>query len=602
MSASVENRPELRLRRLLGRQTPPDVADRAARDLRRMQYLAAAAEGRGKSVSGLVVVREATGKRQVLAIADAVAAGWVELDMAARGDGLRLSARAKDRCSLDGDDLDVLEAAEAAFAEIPSAVAERLRAVLDKYRGVPVLPDEAFDAAKGIPELFREGMHRLVGDTWWRWLTTQLQRVEGKQTAPLTADTFGLDPSILARCRARKQRMTVDAMIAFHRGFAKLGSSRAIKFDPPIIPSPADLATAGWLHALDCEGARHGVPPSARPPGLTAYFCLRVMFESKEWFAAVAGAVEAPQWEKLAAQVTARAAERSARVAEALEGSRTPSPDPSFAGLRKLTRTWAGPWREVYAAMGGGTAEADAAAFDLLAGDPTPHSPAATIREAVRTPGSNPAVDEALVLFRKSHKSLDGASGVAAAVGAFHKALRQAIDRKATTGLPIAEEIADTPAPAIPAAKTWRDHYEKLLKHIRTELASIRAEPSADTAEVASTILSSYLNALEKGQYANQKNRLKLWPVLLAIAARKLGREPTPAAASDLAFENALGRILDATVNEVARDNKHRTILTLSLLGSKPAEIARELKELPENVAEVIKALHADLYLQLTAA
>lgn len=248
------------------------------------------------------------------------------------------------------------------------------------------------------------------------------------------------------------------------------------------------------------------------------------------------------------------------------------------------------------------TAPADGTIFEFLSGvAPRAGSGAARIRDAVIRPDTDPDADAALDRFRKKHKDVIEMPRIASAVRAFRARLAQALDQKRTArdAPPFAEEL--------PA--TWRDLFEKLKVSCREALgqagqpAQPDATPETATAEMlVATVVSHYVAGADERRYGDLRDPKQLWPVLLEMTARRVKRKLTAATVNDPQFAEALGGVLEVAFEDVAKTDRQRMILALTLFGKGSKEIARTADDLPENVKDSIRSLHADLHLRLSPA
>jgi hypothetical protein len=119
---------------------------------------------------------------------------------------------------------------------------------------------------------------------------------------------------------------------------------------------------------------------------------------------------------------------------------------------------------------------------------------------------------------------------------------------------------------------------------------------------MVSTILSSYIAGAEAGRYGDLHDPKQLWPVLLEIAARKMKQKLTAATVTNPRFADALGKAVELAFRDVAQDDRRRIILAHTLFGRTPKDIEGLTGELPEDVSNVVRTLHAELHLRLSAA
>ncbi len=230
--------------------------------------------------------------------------------------------------------------------------------------------------------------------------------------------------------------------------------------------------------------------------------------------------------------------------------------------------------------------------FDLFQHpNPTAGSGAERIRKAVLQPGSDSEADGELLRFRKLHLDLLQAPKIRDLVKSFRKPIVS--DATTTDSL----ETREAPRP------TWRDQLDRLIAHCRDELRADRTATGTDAPEqVVSTILSSFLRLDEAGQFGDLHDPEQLWPVLLAIAGRKLKKKKlTEALIGDARFGAALGAILAETFSDFARDDRRCAILAHRLFGRSNRQIGKLVGEGDRDVANVVRTLHADLHLRLIA-
>jgi hypothetical protein len=235
------------------------------------------------------------------------------------------------------------------------------------------------------------------------------------------------------------------------------------------------------------------------------------------------------------------------------------------------------------------------AIFEFLSGvAPRPGTAADRVRKAVLNPDADPEAAAALVRFRAAHKDLLQAPRVQTAVREFRQRLSLGL---AESELPLAEPIPDPPRTG------WRDLFDRLVAHCRGEFTGAKSSTPVGSAEsLVSTILSSYISGAEAGRYGDLHDPKQIWPVLLEIAARKMKRKLTPETVADPRFADALGSTLEFSFREVARGDRERVILAHTLFGRNPAQIETLTHDFPDDVANVVRALHADLHLHLTNA
>lgn len=239
--------------------------------------------------------------------------------------------------------------------------------------------------------------------------------------------------------------------------------------------------------------------------------------------------------------------------------------------------------------------------FDFLTGPaPQPGTPADRVRKAVLKPESDPDAAAALVRFRAAHTDLLKAPPLAAAVQEFRQTVLDAVKAAAA----VAATAPPPPAapgtkPAMPALPTWRDLFDQLVRHCRAEFANAgRPAPAGSPESVVSTILASYITGREDGRYGSLNDPAQLWPVLLEIAAKKLKRRLTPDMVADPKFAESLSGTLKEAF-DAADDERRKLIVAHTLFGRSPNEIAKLTDDVPQDVGNVVRRLHAKLHLEL---
>ena len=225
--------------------------------------------------------------------------------------------------------------------------------------------------------------------------------------------------------------------------------------------------------------------------------------------------------------------------------------------------------------------------FDFFSQSVTQRSAGAIrVSRAVVKPGSDPDADASLVRFRKSHVDLLNSPRLIALVQQLKKE---------------EEGPIETLVLAKPEAKRadWRSLFDRLIVHCRAELAGTAA--STETPEgVVSSILSSFLRRDSEGQYGDLHDHQQLWPLLIAIAGRKLRKKKlTEKIIADRRFGSALGEILEEAFRDIAREDRRQAIFAHSLFGNSARRIGQLLDEDPEDIASVIRTIHAELHLML---
>lgn len=222
----------------------------------------------------------------------------------------------------------------------------------------PTAPPDA-SGSSAVAADFEKGQNLLVADVFWRWATAHMLRAEKRGlTQAAVAVECNLDESGFAKFLNRQRTITLGAWVKMQRGFSHLARQKKFEFTPLEMPDDRSFGVAGWLHALNRQGARQGVSQARHPLGVLHYYCLRVMFANEAWYKATAGGLTPAQLSSLAVQVFELAQEEAGRVSAMLEdyaqAEKLYPIASTHASLRELCGVWTGPWRVVYTWMGDG--------------------------------------------------------------------------------------------------------------------------------------------------------------------------------------------------------------------------------------------------------
>lgn len=193
------------------------------------------------------------------------------------------------------------------------------------------------------------------------------------------------------------------------------------------------------------------------------------------------------------------------------------------------------------------------------------------VRAAVRAPGTNKEIDAALADYHVQFASPKPPPGVRAA------------------------------AARVKARESWLAVYDRLVTRCQESLVDTSDTRSRTTAETeVSTVISTHVESAADRKWENLKNRRLLWPLILEMTSRRMGKELSMTLAAGEEFADELRESIQQSFGK-AHDKRHKEILRATLHGRSAREIADRTKDDTADVELAIEALHDRLSELLSA-